>query len=214
MRSSLAKWSNAPPSGVCRYLTGGCRVGRRHTPRPRRASAIFTNKSEPMATKRLTQEEKAKRAQARADARKAEIEAKNKAAELNNVDETEEAQFIERHEFELIDPPAPAAPEPIIEDQIIRPSDVEAMVGKAYPNDAQAATVDRYRFRKENGIPTPLRRFRMTAKTGIGGKSSEIGPLEVEAPSAPDAIRKACDELNIKRALRHRYNWTPVVIVE
>ena len=101
------------------------------------------------------------------------------------------------------------------EEDVFRPSDLEVLILESVGGDEEAArAVDRCKFLREEGLPSPRRRYRVSASRGSKDGPIKAKPLELNATDEADAIRLAGDIGRIKYSERHRWRFVCVVLEE
>lgn len=92
---------------------------------------------------------------------------------------------------------------------VIRPSQlVEQMAA------AGKAGTDPFRFLRENGLPAPTRKIRVSGSGTIKGESRELSPLDLEATDETEAIRRYAIRQQIPASELHRFRFQTVILEE
>lgn len=100
---------------------------------------------------------------------------------------------------------------PAVTEDILRPSHLTEMIEKACEADgSDPAKVDRFRFIRDNGLPNPRRRYRVTGRQG----NALVDPVTVDATDESDAIRMAADHRRIQYRDRHKVSFQTAVLEE
>lgn len=108
--------------------------------------------------------------------------------------------------------------------RIVRPSDVEnailARLRQDHPRASDeeiqslARDVDRFRFVRDEGLPAPRRRYRVTARRSGSGGVHVIEPTEVDAVDEGEAKSMVLDQHLVKNNDRHHWAATVVLLEE
>lgn len=95
------------------------------------------------------------------------------------------------------------------ETKILRPSQVAAMMKEAGREGG-----DVFRYLREQGLPAPTRKIRVSGAGVLKGSQTTLDPREVEAVDESDAIRRYAVLSQLPASELHRFRFQTVILEE
>ena len=92
--------------------------------------------------------------------------------------------------------------------RILRPSELVRLM------EEQGFKGDPFRFLKDQGLPPPQRRYRVTGKGPVNKTDEELQPAELDAVDVTDAYRQFAVLRRVKQAELHRFRFNATILEE
>lgn len=91
---------------------------------------------------------------------------------------------------------------------VLRPSELARLMAE------RGYTGDPYRFLREEGLPSPVRKYRVTGAGPVNRVDTELQAVEIDAVDQGEAIRQFVLLRQIKQSEAHRFRFQTVVLEE